>query len=112
MSLELEQAKNEIAALQRRLTEYAAEVERLKELGRDCYVDASDKSTLNALETCRQEREKLREGAKQMVSCLHHIKQTVLTCREDPKIVLSAVGLSAIGGLSFARELGLPEKEE
>src|SRR5688572_17113442 len=135
MNLELEQAQNEIAALQRRLAEYASEVqrlsdsliharqwwavrfermndfareelpeplkeryfsiaangvpspadpptyavqmnelrheiERLREQGRECYVDADSKSTLNALEECRTERDKLKEVAKQILEAL------------------------------------------
>lgn len=43
--------------------------------------------------------EESQKQAAAMTSCLEHIKTLSLECREDPKIVLQAVGLSAIGGL-------------
>jgi hypothetical protein len=47
-----------------------------------------------------------REQVLPLASCLSHIKTTALECREDPAIVLAAVGLSACGGVTHAKTLG------
>jgi ribosomal protein S6 len=103
--LNLEQAQNEIDALQRRLAEYASENQRLREQGRECYVDADSKSLLNALEECRTERDKLKEGGKQLAKA----------CKK----LLSGLHFEALNSCEFqqvfddamtaARELGLLE---
>lgn len=48
-----------------------------------------------------------REQVKPLVECLEHIKTTALECREAPKVVLAAVGLSACSGVAHAKTLGL-----
>jgi hypothetical protein len=97
-----EQAQNEIDALQRRLTEYASEVQRLRDQGRECYVEADSKSMLNALEECRTEREKLKEGGKQIAEALLDYYQWV----EGDDY---GTGLLVEDGIAKARELGLLE---
>jgi uncharacterized coiled-coil DUF342 family protein len=104
----LEQAQNEIDALQRRLAEYASEVQRLREQGRDCYVDADSKSTLNALEECRLERDKLKEGGKQIAEGVDAIRMSII--RWQQLWVIQREGLDHLDrALTKARELGLLE---
>jgi hypothetical protein len=109
----LEQAQNEIDALQRRLAEYASEVQRLREQGRDCYVDADSKSTLNALEECRTERDKLKEGAKKITEAARRALTDfdILICRGDIADEPRAHQTRNIlrNAVDTARELGLLE---
>jgi hypothetical protein len=133
--LNLEQAQNEIEALQRRLAEYAGEVQRLrgalqwasdeakgrlpdwfhdllKTPGRsdkpDCYVEADSKSTLNALEECRLERDKLKEGGKQIAEGVDAIRMSII--RWQQLWVIQREGLDHLDrALTKARELGLLE---
>jgi chromosome segregation ATPase len=138
--LNLEQAQNEIDALQRRLTEYQAENERLRVALQDCerwmrfkpaagdehrrcidqaqqalsppcYVEADSKSTLNALEECRTERDKLRDGAKKIAEALRSIdaEAALLLERDEAEMECEDVRDMCGAVLAKARELGLLE---
>lgn len=114
MSPELFQAMGEIEALQRRLAEYAGEVQRLRDQGRECYVEADAKSTLNALEECRTERDKLKAGAKDIAKALMWLKRNIggATGIEIPGDFITEFGCDEMrehldAGLAKARELGL-----
>jgi hypothetical protein len=58
---------------------------------------------------CNDCAHKVAEAAVDLASCLQHIKTLALECREDPKVVLIAVGLSACGGVGIAQDLNLLE---
>lgn len=58
---------------------------------------------------CNACAHKVTEAAVDLANCLQHIKKLALECREDPKVVLAAVGLSACGAVGIAESVKLLE---
>lgn len=76
---------------------WIAELEQSRSLAKS--LEGQLRSANDQVEALDVELERVKRQNASMASCLSHIKQLALECREDPKIILSAVGLSACGGL-------------